>query len=268
MGFQRGSVKSLQKRDPKVFGTPKGVKIFSRYPDRVSLYVEGVHGVTEAGIHGAAGVGAYSVVVAGRYDDDEDFGDTILYTGAGGHSRDSSLQTKDQDWSRGNAALRMSCKAKRPVRVIRSHLLRSKYAPGSGYRYDGLYNVVEAEQTIGVQGHAICRFTLERVPGQPPLPGQPGHFVPAGADGEEEEVDGNLSAPIASSSRRTPAGASSSSARTDRKPVSRRKREKSPEIRVKFEGSYSPVKPEPQDTSLPSRSAAAVYARHPLPGLI
>ena len=37
-----------------------------------------------AGIHGNATDGAYSVVLSGGYDEDEDRGDTFVYTGSGG----------------------------------------------------------------------------------------------------------------------------------------------------------------------------------------
>jgi hypothetical protein len=37
-----------------------------------------------AGIHGSTSDGAYSVVLSGGYDEDEDKGDTFVYTGSGG----------------------------------------------------------------------------------------------------------------------------------------------------------------------------------------
>ncbi|KAJ2918136.1 hypothetical protein MD484_g2244, partial [Candolleomyces efflorescens] len=170
MGFLKERIKHRQQRDPAKIGALDGVKLFSRYENRKELYIAGVHGITEGGIHGQQGRGAFSVVIAGRYDDDEDHGDIIIYTGEGGHSRDTEMQIRDQDWVRGNAALRTSCARKLPVRVIRSHVLRSKYAPSSGYRYDGLYRVTQAEQVIGKHEHAVCRFVLERLPDQAPLP--------------------------------------------------------------------------------------------------
>jgi hypothetical protein len=39
-----------------------------------------------AGIHGSSTDGAYSVVLSGGYDEDEDRGDTFVYTGSHGSS--------------------------------------------------------------------------------------------------------------------------------------------------------------------------------------
>ncbi|KAJ3541960.1 hypothetical protein NMY22_g3696 [Coprinellus aureogranulatus] len=200
MGFLKERIKGLQKQNPARIGPIPGVKLFARYENRAQLYIAGVHGVHEGGIHGRAGEGAFSVIVAGRYEDDEDHGDIIYYTGEGGHSRQTEMQIKDQEWTRGNAALRFSCHTKKPVRVIRSHVLRSKYAPSSGYRYDGLYQVINAEQVIGKNGHAVCRFVLERLPNQAPLPGSFGvntSRLSSSSLEEEEEQDTSTTAAAA-----------------------------------------------------------------------
>ena len=44
----------------------------------------------------------------------------------------------------GNLALSQSVKTGNPVRVIRGYKLPTVFAPESGYRYDGLYNVTKA----------------------------------------------------------------------------------------------------------------------------
>ena len=44
----------------------------------------------------------------------------------------------------GNLALSQSVKTGNPVRVIRGYKLPTIFAPESGYRYDGLYNVTKA----------------------------------------------------------------------------------------------------------------------------
>ncbi|KIM58347.1 hypothetical protein SCLCIDRAFT_1218693, partial [Scleroderma citrinum Foug A] len=46
-----------------------------------------VHRPLMAGIYGTRDEGAYSIVLSGGYKDDEDRGDTIIYTGAGGRQR-------------------------------------------------------------------------------------------------------------------------------------------------------------------------------------
>lgn len=45
------------------FGPIPGVPLFKHFEDRRQLYLAGVHGVLEGGIHGRAGTGAYSVVL-------------------------------------------------------------------------------------------------------------------------------------------------------------------------------------------------------------
>ncbi|KAF8150639.1 PUA-like domain-containing protein [Crassisporium funariophilum] len=116
---------------------------------------------------------------SGGYEDDKDEGDVITYTGEGGQPRredgkmfsSSKVQVRDQEWVRGNKALKTSWMKQSPVRVIRGHTLNSRYAPAEGYRYDGLYNVVNATLVRGKRGYLVCQFRFRRRPNQLPLPG-------------------------------------------------------------------------------------------------
>ncbi|KAG2157928.1 PUA-like domain-containing protein [Suillus bovinus] len=118
-------------------------------------------------------MGAFSIVVSGQYKYDKDYGDTILYTGSGGCKLPDGMreQTRDQEWSdSGNEALRKSSETRIPVRVIRGYELESEFAPWEGFRYDGLYICKRAWREKERDGyHKICRYIMERVPGQPPL---------------------------------------------------------------------------------------------------
>jgi len=69
--------------------------------------------------------------------------------------------------------MKCSYETGKPVRVIRGYSLRSVFAPPEGYRYDGLYIVTKAE-LVHSEKHefAICKFTFQRCPGQPPIPRQ------------------------------------------------------------------------------------------------
>jgi putative restriction endonuclease len=96
-----------------------------------------------AGISGSGTEGADSVVLSGGYEDDEDRGEVIVYTGHGGNDPNTKRQVADQEFSRGNLALAVNRKEGLPVRVIRGAELDSPYAPERGFRYDGLY-VVES----------------------------------------------------------------------------------------------------------------------------
>src|SRR5207247_612670 len=65
----------------------------------------GVHRPRMAGISGAGQEGADSIVISGGYEDDEDFGDVVVYTGHGGNDPASGRQIADQKLERGNLAL-------------------------------------------------------------------------------------------------------------------------------------------------------------------
>src|SRR4030095_804543 len=70
----------------------------SRFDSREALSRAGVHRPRIAGISGRGREGADSVVLAGGYEDWDDFGDEILYTGHGGRDPGSQRQigTSDQ----------------------------------------------------------------------------------------------------------------------------------------------------------------------------
>ena len=57
--------------------------------------------------------GAYSIVLAGGYEDDEDFGDEFTYTGAGGRdlsgNKRTSEQAFDQELTKTNLAIAVNC---------------------------------------------------------------------------------------------------------------------------------------------------------------
>ncbi|KAJ7787157.1 PUA-like domain-containing protein [Mycena olivaceomarginata] len=148
------------------------------FADRQDLYDSGLHGRTRAGIFGTkADDGAFSIVLNEGYEDDEDQGETIIYTGEGKGKPDEGQDTKswkkqqaDQDMnSPGNAALKRS--------VETGNLCASSYAPLQGYRYDGLYKVervwsnpstffLDAESSRqayieeGKAGFKMCKFLL------------------------------------------------------------------------------------------------------------
>ncbi|KAG7087349.1 hypothetical protein E1B28_013324 [Marasmius oreades] len=134
------------------FGAPKNVKIGETFPSREAVREAGLHNSTFAGIAHHNGF-AFAIVLSGRYEDDKDGGEEILYTGTGGQSdsfNNPGPQVQDQTFEHdANKALQNSCKHKVPIRVIRKDSHYSKYAPGLAkgnnqiYRYDGLYSVTE-----------------------------------------------------------------------------------------------------------------------------
>jgi putative restriction endonuclease len=120
-----------------------------------------------AGISGSEREGADSIVLSGGYEDDEDLGEEIVYTGHGGRDAESGRQVAHQRLTKGNLALAHSSIEGLPVRVIRGENLDPPYAPPSGYRYDGLYMVDDYWQGEGRSGFRVWRYRLIKLPSIP-----------------------------------------------------------------------------------------------------
>ena len=145
------------------FGHIDGYPPGSMFSSRIELVRAGVHRHSQAGIAGSQGVGADSIVLSGGYEDDRDDGNTIIYTGYGGQDRNSRQQVADQKLERWNLALARSMQEGLPIRVIRGANLESPYAPKEGYRYDGLYRVVDYWKERGEAGFLVWRYRLELI---------------------------------------------------------------------------------------------------------
>lgn len=153
----------------KFFGTPPGVHVGQLFIDRADLRAAGVHPPPRNGIHGTAAEGADSIVLAGGYEDDDDQGDFIIYTGEGGNDPTTKQQYKDQSVdSPGNAGLITSQLLGLPVRVSRSYKAKTPFAPSAGIRYAGLYLVTEHKVATGSHGFKVVLFRLDRLPEQDP----------------------------------------------------------------------------------------------------
>jgi hypothetical protein len=68
----------------RIFGEIPGMSVGRSFANREELSRSGVHRPLQAGISGAQDEGADSIVLSGGYEDDQDFGDLIVYTGHGG----------------------------------------------------------------------------------------------------------------------------------------------------------------------------------------
>lgn len=166
----------------RTFGHIAGYPPGSMFASRSDLSLSGVHRPLQAGISGSAVEGADSIVLSGGYEDDQDLGDEIIYTGHGGRDPETGQQVGDQLLTRGNLALAYNRLYGLPVRVIRGARQPSIYAPTAGYRYDGLFSVDDYWHDRGVSGHAIWRFRLARVPEQTSVVGlreTPAHYAAA-----------------------------------------------------------------------------------------
>lgn len=132
----------------KVFGHQPKVRVGTCLLHRQDFHDNLVHRNCVAGIFGDADKGAYSVVLSGRYEDNHDEGAKFTFTGEGGRKGVTSngkkanlctaAQCTPQAMVRGNLALKISCQNGNPVRVVRGFKGKSKFAPLTGYRYDGV----------------------------------------------------------------------------------------------------------------------------------
>uniref|UniRef100_A0A7N6BD34 E3 ubiquitin-protein ligase UHRF n=1 Tax=Anabas testudineus TaxID=64144 RepID=A0A7N6BD34_ANATE len=170
------------------YGPIPGVPVGSLWKFRVQVSESGVHRPHVAGIHGRSNDGAYSLVLAGGYEDDVDDGNEFTYTGSGGRdlsgNKRTAEQSCDQTLTHMNRALALNCnvpvndkngaeaknwKEGKPVRVVRSCKGRkhSKYCPEEGNRYDGIYKVVKYWPDKGKSGFLVWRYLLKRDDDEP-----------------------------------------------------------------------------------------------------
>lgn len=149
-----------------MFGEIPGYPEGSRFGTRAELSEAGLHRPRVAGISGSEKEGADSIVLSGGYEDDEDRGDEIVYTGHGGRDLQTRRQVADQNFRGGNRALALSSLNGLPVRVVRKADATS-HPSASGYRYDGLYLVDDYWQERGRSGFLIWRYRLIKLPSHP-----------------------------------------------------------------------------------------------------
>jgi len=146
------------------FGNIDNVKEGDIFSDRKMLRKAGIHLALQAGIDGNSKEGSPSIVLNGGYEDDEDYGDVIIYTGHGGNDPNTKKQIADQSWDdTGNKALLISEMQGNPVRVTRGAKHKSKFSPKVGYQYAGLYQITQHFEETGKNGFLVCRYKLEKI---------------------------------------------------------------------------------------------------------
>ena len=128
------------------------------YRNRQELSQSGIHRPYQAGIWGSQIKGAYSIVISGGYKDDYDRLFEVSYTGQGGRGPNGNI-IKDQELTRGNKGLAINCENNIPVRVVRG--FQVFYGPHEGYRYDGLYDVIDYDLVEGFEGFKVYKFLLK-----------------------------------------------------------------------------------------------------------
>lgn len=144
-----------QPRPPRVFGHIEGHPEGSEFESRRALAKHRIHPPLQAGISGSAQEGADSIVLSGGYQDDQDFGDFIVYTGHGGLDSNGN-QVRDQEWTGQNKALVKSHDEGMPVRVSRKTELGT-------YVYGGLFRIDGYWRTVGLSGFRVCQFAMTKI---------------------------------------------------------------------------------------------------------
>lgn len=134
------------------------------YANRKELYDAGLHNSHQKGIGRAKdGTGYMSIVLSGGYEDDEDFGHDIIYTGEGGRDPSTGQQVADQALTGGNLGLLKAFESGQPVYVTRKigHGMSSSLK--SGYEFDGEYQITEHWIEKGRSGFDVVRFRLKKL---------------------------------------------------------------------------------------------------------
>jgi hypothetical protein len=178
----KGQDRSNDRFDPTYIRTSaksygaNGLVLGQWWPSQLCTLRDGAHGVTQGGIFGENGKGAYSIVLSGGggYHDQDD-GDTIEYSGT---------ESKNEKLTDATQQMITSSKLGNEIRVLRSYNLPSKnpYRPEVGFRYDGLYKVKHAQ--LIDEKKQMYRFKMERCPGQEPI-----RYENAAKRPTREEVD-------------------------------------------------------------------------------
>ena len=146
-----------------VYGDVLDVPTGTHFKYRSEAGKAGVHRQHQGGIVGTAKLGAESIALSGGYEDDEDHGSFVIYTGEGGRDSKTKRQIEHQKITRPhNAALVTSQMLNQPVRVLRGAHKGSSYGPPSGYRYDGCFFVRSHWMKTRRDGFQVIQFRLEQ----------------------------------------------------------------------------------------------------------
>ncbi|KAL9226037.1 hypothetical protein vseg_001892 [Gypsophila vaccaria] len=161
-------------QDKRIVGSIPGVYIGDLFYFRMELCVVGLHGQIQAGIDylpsSQSSNGepiATSIIVSGGYEDDDDAGDVLVYSGHGGHDKFGRM-SNHQKLEGGNLALERSMHYGIEIRVIRGMKYDGSLTTKI-YVYDGLYKIIESWFDVGKSGFGVYKFKLVRIEGQPEM---------------------------------------------------------------------------------------------------
>ncbi|KAI8562565.1 hypothetical protein RHMOL_Rhmol03G0044900 [Rhododendron molle] len=164
--------KGIRTNMTKRVGAVPGIEVGDIFFFRMEICLVGLHAQSMAGIdYMSLKVGldeepvAVSIVSSGSYEDNDEDGDVLIYSGQGGVLRKDNVMM-DQKLERGNLALEKSLHRGNDVRVIRG-MRDETNATGKIYVYDGLYNIQESWVEKGKSGCNVFKYKLVRAAGQP-----------------------------------------------------------------------------------------------------
>lgn len=155
------------KINPSVYGH-NGLNVGSWWPYQICALRDGAHGFPVAGIFSSQRSGAYSIVLSGKYLSlDKDRGEFITY------SDSKALENKNRlrpVYSNTTLAMKHSFKWGKVIRVLRGYRNEgSPWAVARGFRYDGLYTIIEEKERTNKAGGVYLCWKLKRNGDQPPL---------------------------------------------------------------------------------------------------
>ncbi|KAL8095148.1 hypothetical protein AgCh_036557 [Apium graveolens] len=164
--------KGIRTNNRKIIGPVPGIEVGDIFFFRMEMSIAGLHAPVMAGID-YMGVNvkaieeplAVSIVSSGGYEDKNEDGNVLIYSGHGGVDRKEG-KVVDQKLERGNLALETSLHRANEVRVIRG-LKDIVNGTGKVYVYDGLYKIHESWRETGKGGCNVFKYKLVRIPKQP-----------------------------------------------------------------------------------------------------
>lgn len=151
-----------------VFGEIDGIQEGDHFDGRIEMMDSSFHRFWGRGIDGDPNLGAAAICLSGGYEDDLDYGDEIIYTGAGGQDPKTRVQINHQTLAhRDNQAIFKNLINGTPIRVIRGSKHKSKFAPKKkGYEYSGLYYVTGHWLERGKAEFIMVRFKFVKANGR------------------------------------------------------------------------------------------------------
>ncbi|RZK55983.1 MAG: HNH endonuclease [Hymenobacter sp.] len=159
-----------------VFGHVGTAQPGDLFASRAELAQRGQHRPLQAGICATQELGAESIVLSDKYEDDEVHDDFLLYTGHGGRSEESGQQVANQTLTKANKGLARSQVTGRPVRVFRKVTAEGG---AQAFRYEGLFWVVSRDYRPGRSGFLVFLFRLEPLVTEAAAPPAPKLYAPA-----------------------------------------------------------------------------------------